>query len=226
MNEVTMLTPVWLTIKLASMTTLLLLLISLPLAWWLSRWQHPLKAVCQAIVALPLVLPPTVLGFYLLMAFAPDVWLGRNWLGLTGQQLAFSFEGILLGSMVYSLPFAVQPLLSAFSQLQPCYLDVAHTLGLKGLRCFVHLVLPLCRHSLISAAGLTFAHTIGEFGVVLMVGGNIPGETQVVSIALFDYVETMDYASAHLLSFGLLLFSMLMLTILYRFNGKRANLWN
>lgn len=221
-----MLTPIWLSLQLALLTTVFLLLLALPLAWWLSRWQHPLKPLCQAVIALPLVLPPTVLGFYLLLAFAPDTWLGQGWAAVSGQQLAFSFAGLLFGSMLYSLPFAVQPLLSAFTQLPSGYLDVAHTLGLRGGWRFIKLVIPLTRHSLLSAAGLTFAHTIGEFGVVLMIGGNIPGETQVVSIALFDYVESMDYNNAHLLSLGLLLFSVVMLSALYRLNGRQANLWN
>ena len=218
--------PVVLSLKLAFLTTLILLLFGLPFSWWLARWQHPAKSIVLAIVALPLVLPPTVLGFYLLMAFSPDSFAGEMWMGMTGSQLAFSFEGILLGSLVYSLPFAIQPLTSGFSQIQPIYLDVAKTMGLSGVKRFIKLVLPMAKNSIAVAAGLTFAHTIGEFGVVLMIGGNLPGETQVVSIALFDMVETMAYDQAHTLAFGLLIFSILMLTGIYRLNRSKDGLWS
>lgn len=213
------------TLKLAFCTSIILLLIGTPLAWWMSRWQSAFKPVVQAVVALPLILPPTVLGFYLLVAFAPDTLLGQFWQGVTGQQLAFSFSGILIGSIFYSLPFVVQPLHSAFVQLNPRYLDVAQTMGLTGGQRFVRLVLPLTRSSFITAFGLSFAHTVGEFGVVLMIGGNIPGETQVLSIALFDHVESMQYTQAHQLAGGLLIASLLLLALLYRINGRREALW-
>ncbi|WP_416308717.1 molybdate ABC transporter permease subunit [Neptunicella sp. SCSIO 80796] len=213
------------TLKLAFFTSLILLLIGTPLAWWMSRWQSAFKPFIQAIVALPLILPPTVLGFYLLVAFAPDTWVGQLWQGISGQQLAFSFSGILIGSIFYSLPFVVQPLHSAFVQLNPRYLDVAQTMGLSGWQRFLRLILPLTRSSFITAFGLSFAHTVGEFGVVLMIGGNIPGETQVLSIALFDHVESMQYSQAHQLAGGLLISSLLLLALLYRINGRREALW-
>ncbi|WP_438864300.1 molybdate ABC transporter permease subunit [Neptunicella sp.] len=213
------------TLKLAFFTSVILLFIGTPLAWWMSRWQSRFKPVIQAVVALPLILPPTVLGFYLLVAFAPNTLVGQFWQGMTGQQLAFSFSGILIGSIFYSLPFVVQPLHSAFMQLNPRYLDVAQTMGLTGWQRFIRLVLPLTRSSFITAFGLSFAHTVGEFGVVLMIGGNIPGETQVLSIALFDHVESMQYTQAHQLAGGLLIASLLLLALLYRINGRREALW-
>lgn len=210
----------WLTVKLASLTCVILLCLGTPLAWWLTKWQGKAKPLVHAIIALPLILPPTVLGFYFLIAFSPNHFFGKLWFDISGQRLAFSFEGILMGSVVYSLPFTVQPLHNAFSQLDPRYLDVAYTLGLKGWRCFLKLIIPLSRGGFISAIGLSFAHTVGEFGVVLMIGGNIPGETKVLSIALFDHVESMQYTQAHQLAFGLLIFSLLSLSLLYWFNDK------
>lgn len=214
-----------LTLKLAALTSVLLLLLATPLAWLLSRWRHPLRPLVHAIIALPLVLPPTVLGFYLLVAFSPNTWLGSAWLSATGSSLAFSFAGILIGSLIYSLPFAVQPLFNAFEQFDRRYLDVATTMGLSRMQQFFHVIVPITRNAFLTAIGLSFAHTLGEFGVVLMIGGNIPGETRVVSIALFDHVEALDYASAHQLAFVLLVFSMLLLTLLYRVNGKRGSSW-
>ncbi|WP_026375425.1 molybdate ABC transporter permease subunit [Aestuariibacter salexigens] len=214
-----------LTVKLAALTSIILIGISVPLAWWLAHWRSPAKSIVLAILALPLVLPPTVLGFYLLISFAPDTWLGQSWLALSGRQLAFSFEGILLGSVIYSLPFAVQPLHNAFEQLNPRFVEVAKTLGLNRTQQFMQVILPITRGSFFTAAGLSFAHTLGEFGVVLMIGGNIPGETQVVSIALFDHVEAMAYEQAHALALVMLLFSLCLLTVLYRFNSSRISLW-
>ena len=173
----------------------------------------------MSVLALPLVLPPTVLGFYLLVAFSPQSALGQGWQSLTGSNLAFSFEGLVLGSVIYSLPFALQPLYSGFSQLDNRYLDVAKTLGFSATEAFMKIVLPLSKAPIVVALGLSFAHTIGEFGVVLMIGGNIPGETQVLSIALYEQVEALEYDSAHNLSIALLVFSFLMLAALYRFNG-------
>ncbi len=208
-----------LTLKLAFITSSLLLLIALPLAWFLANWQSKAKPLVMSILALPLVLPPTVLGFYLLIAFSPQSTLGQGWQSLTGSNLVFSFEGLVLGSVIYSLPFALQPLYSGFSQLDNRYLDVAKTLGFSAAEAFMKIVLPLSKAPIVVALGLSFAHTIGEFGVVLMIGGNIPGETQVLSIALYEQVEALEYESAHNLALALLVFSFVMLAALYRFNG-------
>ncbi|WP_334020233.1 molybdate ABC transporter permease subunit [Alteromonas sp. S015] len=208
-----------LTLKLAFITSGVLLLIALPLAWFLAKWQSKAKPLVMSILALPLVLPPTVLGFYLLIAFSPQSALGQAWQSLTGSNLAFSFEGLVLGSVIYSLPFALQPLYSGFSQLDNRYLDVAKTLGFSATEAFIKIVLPLSKAPIVVALGLSFAHTIGEFGVVLMIGGNIPGETQVLSIALYEQVEALEYNSAHNLALALLIFSFVMLAALYRFNG-------
>ena len=213
-----------LTLKLAFITSGLLLLIALPLAWFLANWQSKAKPFVMSVLALPLVLPPTVLGFYLLIAFSPQSALGQGWQSLTGSNLAFSFEGLVLGSVIYSLPFALQPLYSGFSQLDNRYLDVAKTLGFSATEAFLKIVLPLSKAPIVVALGLSFAHTIGEFGVVLMIGGNIPGETQVLSISLYEQVEALEYNSAHNLALALLIFSFVMLAALYRFNGiNRSN---
>jgi molybdate transport system permease protein len=217
---------VWLTIKLAGLSTVLLMTLAIPVSWWLSRWNSRFKAVVQAIVALPLVLPPTVLGFYLLLAFSPDSIIGSAWLALTNERLAFTFEALVLGSVIYSFPFAVQPLYAGFAQLHPDYLHTANMLNLPWLVRFKHVVLPIIKPSLLIAAGLSFAHTVGEFGVVLMIGGNIPGETRVVSIALFDQVESLNYSGAHQLAAGLLVFSLLLLIALYWLQGRRRLKWN
>lgn len=208
-----------LTLRLAAVTTLLLLIVGTPLAWWLARQRGTVAALLEAVVALPLVLPPTVLGFYLLLVLAPQSALGRFWEGLTGSQLAFSFSALVIGSVCYSLPFVVQPLQQAFERVPRGLLDAAATLGATPRDQFLSIVVPLCRRSFLVAAALGFAHTVGEFGVVLMIGGNIPGETQVLSIALYDRVETLDYAGAHRLSLGLVLFSLLLLFLLYRRGG-------
>jgi molybdate transport system permease protein len=196
-----------LTLKLAAVTTVLLLLLCLPLAWWLAsgggRWRHTVMAVA----ALPLVLPPTVLGFYLLLWMAPGGWLGDLALWLRQQSLAFTFEGLVIGSLVYSLPFAVFPLRNAFLGVPRESLDAASTLGAGPLDRFFTVALPLSRPGLAAAAILTFAHTVGEFGVVLMIGGSIPGETRVLSIAIFEQVEALNYQGAHWLSALLVLFS-------------------
>ena len=209
----------WITVKLAGITTFWLLLIGTPLAWWLARHRGSLATAIEAVVALPLVLPPTVLGFYLLIAFAPDSALGSAWQALTGRPLAFSFSALVIGSIIYSLPFVVQPLQTAFQQLPRGVLDAAATLGAGPLDRWRSVILPLCRRSFIAAASLGFAHTVGEFGVVLMIGGNIPGETQVLSIALFDQVEALNFEAAHQMAAGLMAFSFVMLFLLYRSNG-------
>lgn len=214
---------IYLTVALASITTVLLLFVGTPLAWWMSRRRGNVSAMLEALVAMPLVLPPTVLGFYLLLMFAPDTIVGHWWMQLTGSQLAFSFSALVIGSVIYSLPFVVQPLLSAFRRIPTGLLQAAATLGAGPLDQFRSVVLPLSRRSFIAAASLGFAHTVGEFGVVLMIGGNIPGETRVVSVALYDYVESLQFAEAHRLAGGLVLFSLVLLFFLYR--GNRESLW-
>ncbi len=210
----------WLTLKLATVSTLWLLVLGTPLAWWLARRQSLATTLVETVVALPLVLPPTVLGFYLLIAFAPQSAFGQAWEALTGQRLAFSFSALVIGSVLYSLPFVVQPLQAAFRQVPDSLLDAAATLGAGPLDRWRSVVVPLCRSSFVAAASLGFAHTVGEFGVVLMIGGNIPGETQVLSIALFDRVEALDFAAAHQLAAGLVLFSLITLFMLYRSSGR------
>ncbi|MEE4192206.1 MAG: molybdate ABC transporter permease subunit [Halieaceae bacterium] len=215
-----MIDALWLTLKLAAVSTLWLLLLGTPLAWWLARRKTLASTVVEAVVALPLVLPPTVLGFYLLIAFAPQSALGQAWQALTGSRLAFSFSALVIGSVLYSLPFVVQPLQAAFRQVPSSILEAAATLGAGPLDRWRSVVLPLCRPSFLAAASLGFAHTVGEFGVVLMIGGNIPGETQVLSIALYDRVEALDFAAAHQLAAGLVLFSLVTLFLLYRSSGR------
>lgn len=212
--------PIWLTALLAGVTTALLLAVSIPLAWWLSRSRHWLKPVIEAITAMPLVLPPTVLGFYLLLLFSPNSPVGGAWLSLTGETLSFSFEGLVIASMLYSLPFAVQPLQSAFEQLDDRILDAAGSLGAGRLDRLLSIALPLSKRGVLTAAILSFAHTVGEFGVVLMVGGNIPGETKVISIAIFEHVETLRYGQAHALSAIMLVFSFSVLFSVYALNRK------
>jgi molybdate transport system permease protein len=214
---------IWLTIKLASVTLVLLLALGTPLAWWLSRRRSNFSAVIESIVALPLILPPTVLGFYLLLMLAPQTFVGEFWYQLTGSQLAFSFSALVIGSFIYSLPFVVQPLQSAFSQVPAGLLQAAATLGAPPLDQFRCVVLPLCKRSFVTAASLGFAHTVGEFGVVLMIGGNIPGETRVLSIALYDQVESLQFGQAHRLAAGLVVFSMVLLFVLYSSNPQ--GLW-
>lgn len=211
-----------LTFSLAAVTTVILLILGTPLAWWLSRRQGPGTALIEAVVALPLILPPTVLGFYLLLMFAPDTPVGRAWEALTGSRLAFSFSALVIGSVVYSLPFVVQPLQSAFQRIPQGLLEAAATLGAGPADQFRTVVLPLARRSFLAAASLGFAHTVGEFGVVLMIGGNIPGETQVLSIALYDQVESLQFAEAHRLAAGLALFSLVLLFLVYRGQGFRV----
>jgi len=208
------------TMKMAGLTTLILLLLGTPLAWYLAKMKSRFKVIIEAIVALPLVLPPTVLGFYLLLAFSPQSLPGQLWQQATGQQLAFSFSAIVIGSVLYSLPFVVQPLQKAFEQLGDSLLEAGAVLGASPIDRFFNIVLPLTKASFITAASLGFAHTVGEFGVVLMIGGNIPGETRVLSIALFDHVEAFNYAKAHLLAGSLLIGSMILLALIYLINFK------
>ena len=214
------LAPLWLTLRLAALVTALLLLLGTPLAWWLARSRARLVPLIEALTALPLVLPPTVLGFYLLLAFNPQAPLGAAWASLTGQTLTFSFAGLVIASLLYSLPFTVQPLQAAFSALGPGPLETAASLGARPLDAFLTVALPLSLRGYLTAAVLTFAHTIGEFGVVLMVGGNIPGQTKVVSIAIFEHVETIDYTQAHMLSALMLAFSFIALLFVFAMNRR------
>jgi molybdate transport system permease protein len=216
------LSALWVTLRLALTTTVILLLLGTPLAWWLSRSRCRLRHLVETLVAVPLVLPPTVLGFYLLIALAPEGPIGAVWSALGGANLAFSFYGLVIGSVLYSMPFVVQPLQNAFSDLDERILEAASTLRASPLNRFFTLVLPMSRAGLITAATLGFAHTVGEFGVVLMIGGNIPGETQVLSIAIYDHVESLQYGQAHLLSAGLLLFSILVLFLVYSLDNRHS----
>lgn len=208
------------TLKLAVFSTLILLAVGTPLAWWLAHSRFKYKAIIEAVIALPLVLPPTVLGFYLLVSMGPNGPIGEavQWLG--GQPLAFTFTGLIIGSVIYSMPFVVQPLQNAFSAIGKRPMEVAATLGARPLDRFFTVAMPLARSGFITAAVLGFAHTLGEFGVVLMIGGNIPGETQVLSIAIYDHVEALEYTQAHWLSGGLILLSFLMLVSIYTVNRR------
>jgi len=208
------------TIKLASVTTAILILIGTPIAWWLSQTRFKFKAVIEAIIALPLILPPTVLGFYLLMTLGTNGPLGNLLESLGGNSIAFTFTGLVVGSVIYSLPFVVQPLQNSFSSVGKQAMEVAATLGASKLDRFFTVAVPLARSGFITATFLGFAHTVGEFGVVLMIGGNIPGETGVLSIAIYDHVEAMEYGQAHLLAGGLLVLSFAMLLIVYVFNRR------
>lgn len=213
---------IWLTLKLASLTTVILLVIGTPIALWLSRTSSWLRGPIGAIVALPLVLPPTVIGFYLLLALGPHGFLGQftQWLGL--GTLTFSFTGLVIGSVIYSMPFVVQPLQNAFSAIGTRPLEVAATLRANPWDTFYSVILPLARPGFITAAILGFAHTVGEFGVVLMIGGNIPDKTRVVSVQIYDHVEALEYAQAHWLSAAMLVFSFLVLLALYSSRKTRA----
>ncbi|WP_312724175.1 molybdate ABC transporter permease subunit [Stutzerimonas kunmingensis] len=206
---------IWLTFKLASVTTLVLLLIGTPIAWWLARTTSRMKGPIGAVVALPLVLPPTVLGFYLLVAMGPNGFIGQFTQSLGLGTLPFTFAGLVVGSVFYSLPFVVQPLQNAFEAIGERPLEAAATLRAGPWDTFFNVVLPLARPGFITASILGFAHTVGEFGVVLMIGGNIPGQTRVVSVQIYDHVEAMEYAQAHWLAGGMLLFSFLVLLVLY-----------
>ncbi len=209
---------IWLTIRLCFFTTLILLIIATPLAWWLSSGRSRWRVAVQAIVALPLVLPPTVLGFYLLMALGPRGFIGGSLESVGLTHLAFSFEGILIASVLYSMPFAVQPLLESFNSLGRRPIEVSASLGANAIDRFFSVILPLCKGGFIVAATLSFAHTVGEFGVILMLGGSIPGETKVLSVLIYDYTESMNYQAAHQLSFLLLAFSFFVLFVVYSIN--------
>lgn len=209
-----------LTFRLCLYTTIILLVIATPLAWWLSSGRSAARVAVQAVVALPLVLPPTVLGFYLLIALGPRGFVGQTLEDIGLTHLAFSFEGILVASVLYSMPFAVQPLNEAFTNLGRRHVEVASALGAGLFDRFVTVILPLTRGGFVVAATLTFAHTLGEFGVILMLGGSIPGETKVLSVLIYDHAEAMNYEAAHRLSLMLLVFSFLTLFVVYSINRR------
>jgi len=209
------------TLSLATITTLILMLIAPPLAWWLARTRSIFRPFIEALVALPLVLPPTVIGFYLLLTLSPTSMIGGAWHSLTGGTLVFSFAGLVVGSLIYSLPFVAQPLAASFRAMDPGLLEAGSALGARPAERFMVLVLPMNRRALIAAAVLGFALTIGEFGIVLMIGGNIRGETRVLSIVLFDQVESLHYADAHVTALVLVLLSAAALTLTYRAHRGR-----
>ncbi|MYA79049.1 MAG: molybdate ABC transporter permease subunit [Acidobacteriia bacterium] len=212
--------PLWLTLHLALVTTAILLVLGTPISWWLATTTSRLKPAVEAVTALPLVLPPTVLGFYLLVILSPTSFLGGLWVDVTGDALTFSFSGLVVASIFYSLPFMVQPLQSAFETVGRGPMEAAASLRASPLDAFLNVAVPLSARGFLTAAVLTFAHTIGEFGVVLMVGGNIPGRTRVISIAIYEHVETLRYAEAHVLSAGLIAFSFCVLLLIYTFNRR------
>ena len=215
------LTAIWLTVKLAGLTTLILLLIGPPIAWWRARTRSGWKGPSGAVVALPIVLPPAVLGFYLLVLMGPEGPVGAMTQSLGLGLLPFTFTGLVVASVIYSMPFVVQPLQNAFEAIGERPLEVAATLGAKPLDAFFTVAVPLAKPGFLTAAILGFAHTVGEFGVVLMIGGNIPGKTQVVSMAIYNHVEAMEYGNAHVLSGILLAFSFIVLLALYTLNPAR-----
>ncbi|MCV2403850.1 molybdate ABC transporter permease subunit [Marinomonas sp. C2222] len=207
---------IWLTLKLASVVTVLLIIMGTPLAWWLARTHSWLKGPINAIVTMPLILPPTVLGFYLLILLGPNGMVGQTLEQLGLSALPFSFNGLVIASMLYSLPFVIQPLQNTFAAIGNKPLEAAATLRASPLESFFTVVLPLAKHGYLSAAVLGFAHTVGEFGVVLMIGGNIANETQVISVQIYDHVEALEYDQAHTLSLIMIVFSFLVLTLLYK----------
>ncbi|MEM6411381.1 MAG: molybdate ABC transporter permease subunit [Pseudomonadota bacterium] len=215
-------TALLLTLRLAAVTTIVLLFIGTPLAWWLSQTRSRLKPALEAVVALPLVLPPTVLGFYLLVAMNPEAPLGRAWISFTGETLSFSFAGLVVGSVIYSLPFMVQPLKTAFQATGRSAMEVAASLGASPIDAFISVAVPLASRGFLTASVLSFAHTMGEFGVVLMIGGNIPDRTRVVSIEIYEHVETLNYNDANALSLLLITISFAVLLAVYALNRREA----
>ncbi|WP_371596279.1 molybdate ABC transporter permease subunit [Pusillimonas sp. T2] len=213
---------IWLTIELSALTTLVLLIVATPLAWWLTRTSSGLRAPIHALVTLPLVLPPSVLGFYLLVAMGPNGPLGQFTQAMGWGVLSFTFTGLLIGSIIFSLPFAVQPIQNAFEAMGRRPMEVAATLGASPLNAFLTVALPQARSGLLTAAILSFAHTVGEFGVVLMIGGNIPGQTRVVSTQIYGHVEAMEYTQAHWLAGGMLVFSFIVLLALAALRKNNA----
>jgi molybdate transport system permease protein len=215
----------FLSFQLAFLVTMILLVLATPLAYWLAFSKFRAKFLIEAVVALPLVLPPTVLGFYLLIAMGPRGPLGKLWLALFGHTLAFTFAGLVIASVLYSLPFCVQPLVASFERLDSKLLDASRVLGAGKWRTFRRIILPLSFPGVITAVVLTFAHTLGEFGVVLMVGGNLPGATRTVSIAIYDHVQSIEYAAANRLALTLLVISFLLLALVYGLNRRVGVRW-
>ncbi|MDR1063315.1 MAG: molybdate ABC transporter permease subunit [Azoarcus sp.] len=215
---------IWLTCKLATLVTVLLLLIGAPIAWWLANTRSRLKGTVGAVVSLPLVLPPTVLGFYLLLVFGPHGFIGKTMDAMELQRLPFTFAGLVVASILYSLPFVVQPIQNAFEAIGKRPLEVAASLRATPWDAFFSVAVPLARPGFVTAAILGFAHTVGEFGVVLMMGGNIPGKTQVLSVKIYDYVENGDYTQAHWLAGGMVLFSFIVLLLLY--SSRKQSSWS
>lgn len=215
----------WLTIRLALLVAGILLLLGVPVAYWITFSRSRWKFILEAIVALPIVMPPTVLGFYVLFALGPRTPLGRLWIHMTGHTLAFTFAGLVIGSILYSFPFAVQPFAASFGAVDTTLLDASATLGASRLRTFVRVILPLSISGLVTGVALTFAHTMGEFGVVLMVGGNIPGVTRTVSIAIYDQVQAANYAAANQLALLLLAIAFITLSLVYGMNRRIWAIW-
>lgn len=224
MVELSLFEPIWLTLRLASVSTLVLLVLGIPFAWWLAQRRGWLVDTLNTLVALPLVLPPTVIGFYLLLVMSPESGLGR-WLNdAFGLILPFSFTGLVIGSVIYSLPFVIQPVRNAFAAIGPEPMETAATLRANPLDAFITVALPLALPGILTGAVLGFAHTLGEFGVVLLIGGNIPGETRVVSIAIYDQVETLEWVNAHWLSAIMLLFSFVLLLLMQRLQRRSVGI--
>lgn len=215
----------WLTIRLALLVAGILLLLGVPVAYWITFSRSRWKFILEAIVALPIVMPPTVLGFYVLFALGPRTPLGRLWIHMTGHTLAFTFAGLVIGSILYSFPFAVQPFAASFGAVDTTLLDASATLGASRLRTFARVILPLSISGLVTGVALTFAHTMGEFGVVLMVGGNIPGVTRTVSIAIYDQVQAANYAAANQLALLLLAIAFITLSLVYGMNRRIWAIW-
>ena len=215
----------WLTVRLAVLVAACLMVIGLPIAYWItySRWRW--KFLAEAVVALPIVLPPTVLGFYVLVALGPRSPLGRWWESLTGHTLAFTFEGLMIGSIIYSLPFAVQPFAASFAAVDTRLIAASSILGASKRRTFFRVILPLSLSGLVTGVALSFAHTMGEFGVVLMVGGNIPGVTRTVSISIYDQVQALEYGAANQTALVLLAMSFAVLSVVYALNRKVWAVW-
>lgn len=216
---------IWVTAQLAAVTTVVLVIVGVPLAWWLAQRATWIRTAVEVLTAMPLVLPPTVLGFYLLVLLGPQGPVGGPWEALGGPRLVFSFPGLVIGSFLFSLPFVVQPVKNAFTAMGPRVVEAAATLGAAPLDRFFTIALPMARRSIVAAAALGFAHTVGEFGVVLMIGGSIPGRTKVVSIAIFEHVEALEYGQAHLLAAMLMAFSFAVLLPIYALGRRDPGLW-
>lgn len=215
----------WLTIRLALLVAGILLLLGIPVAYWITFSRSRWKFLLEAVVALPIVMPPTVLGFYVLFALGPRTLLGRFWIHMTGHTLAFTFAALVIGSILYSFPFAVQPFAASFGAVDPTLLQASATLGASNFRTFIRVILPLSISGLVTGIALTFAHTMGEFGVVLMVGGNIPGVTRTVSIAIYDQVQAANYAAANELALVLLAIAFIILSLVYGMNRRIWPIW-